>query len=755
MKKLIWLIIIFNFLSFSQNISDYIKVNNFVLPENLKNLSILEDLYKIEKVNNNILNKLNELNVPSAEISNSKEVEIKKLKDFLEDVRSFYTNPIYWQFSIQDDKIVFLDEKKLSNLKLNINLLTQLNKDIIDIQLFFKALFRKLQTIVISLKNGKKNINLKEYVYPKYFFDNTTDREFSFKFIQKELKKLNMRISINNMKGYKMAVIRDNIKIDYYDWFSKLENFLLKFPVILASTDKIKDDVNQFTDLFLYNIENLPKDDKILEKISTKNLTNGILKLLINFQLNVLSYVNTSYKSYLKTNFPKNSSIAEKALENLKILRARILAIEELVQLSFFNIDDILNPNPSILDLFDLQILKKYINSFEISKNLNSYLEQFYVNVASILFAVVFLILGLMLVRVFYEVVFNFVCDLVFSAFSEKTKNYLSSSIKTPLKEFLLIYIWYEALLILFENPPLKISRFLYKGFLILTTLIFIKLLLNFIDNWVYDFSEYYLQKKKIIRKELLNITVKISKILVWIVGILILLNFAGFNITAVLTSLGIGGLAVALAAKDTLSNFFGSINILMDNAFSQGDWIVAGDIEGTVVEIGLRATTIRTFENALVTVPNSNLAGQAIINWSKRKVGRRIKFHVQVLYSSQIEQLRKTINDIRKMLYEHPDIATPRLKFEELSRAKINKLLAKEDELGIKNNLFVYLDRLNDSSIDILVYCFTKTTDWERWLQIKEDIIMKVIDIVRSNGLEFAFPSQSIYFETPVKIEK
>ncbi|MBA1420228.1 MAG: mechanosensitive ion channel family protein, partial [Epsilonproteobacteria bacterium] len=242
-----------------------------------------------------------------------------------------------------------------------------------------------------------------------------------------------------------------------------------------------------------------------------------------------------------------------------------------------------------------------------------------------------------------------------------------------------------------------------------------------------------------------------IINFLIIIFGLLLVLYLAGVNLTAVLSGLGIGGFAVALAARESLANFFGTVSILMSDMFSQGDWIVVDGKEGTVVEIGLRVTTLRTFDNAMISIPNGVLANGDVKNWSRRVIGRRIKMKLAVKYDSKASDLSTAIEAIREMLKEHKGIATENTSYS----ARLNKsakLVSREDSLGVKRTLLVYLDEFSESSINILVYCFSKTTDWNEWLKVKEDVMYKIMDILEENHLEFAFPSLSIYQEDEEK---
>jgi MscS family membrane protein len=181
-----------------------------------------------------------------------------------------------------------------------------------------------------------------------------------------------------------------------------------------------------------------------------------------------------------------------------------------------------------------------------------------------------------------------------------------------------------------------------------------------------------------------------------------------------------------------------------MSEVFSQGDWIEVDGKEGNVVEIGLRVTTIRTFENALIAIPNATLANKEVKNWSKRIIGRRIKMSLALKYDSKQENIRKAVEELREMLRAHPGIATEKTIYHTRGK-KSAKLVSKEDELGVKRTLLVYLDEFADSSINILLYAFTKSTIWHEWLETKEDIMYRVMEILERNGLEFAFPTVTI----------
>lgn len=199
----------------------------------------------------------------------------------------------------------------------------------------------------------------------------------------------------------------------------------------------------------------------------------------------------------------------------------------------------------------------------------------------------------------------------------------------------------------------------------------------------------------------------------------LVLAQTLGYPISGLLASLGIGGLAVALAAKDSLANIFGSLMIILDRPFQIGDWIKAGEIEGTVEEIGFRSTRVRTFAKTLITVPNNNLTNLAVNNFS-RMPKRRIKMTIGVSYATSPEQMRTAVENIRRLLREHSAI-----------------------------NQDFFLVNFTDfaaSSLDIMVYCFTSTTVWGEYLDARQDVCLKIMDLLEEMGIEIAFPSRTIY---------
>lgn len=324
--------------------------------------------------------------------------------------------------------------------------------------------------------------------------------------------------------------------------------------------------------------------------------------------------------------------------------------------------------------------------------------------------------------------------QLIRAASKTKTKidNKFLSAFKKPLEIMIIILGLYFAL----DNLSFYISDlFRLKNF----DLVLIKLLRSSIIimiSWGFynleaasSFLFHDLAEKLQLNfdKILIPFLSKLLRFVTIALAFIIILQEWGYNVNGFIAGFGLGGLAFALAAQDTLSNFFGGLVIIIDKPFTIGDWIVGSDVEGVVEDINFRSTKIRRFDQALVTIPNSVLAGTAIVNWSK--MGKRqITFNLGVKYSTPREKIEKCIKDIKKMLEDHPGIH--------------------------KETIFVTFNNFNSSSLDIFLYFFTNTTVWREYLKVREDVNYKIMSILEENGVEIAFPSRSIYLESSSKPE-
>ncbi len=238
-------------------------------------------------------------------------------------------------------------------------------------------------------------------------------------------------------------------------------------------------------------------------------------------------------------------------------------------------------------------------------------------------------------------------------------------------------------------------------------------------------FSDLFKRLEKILSKGLVLWIIKSLKYLIIFLGIVAVLEVWGIKIGPVIAGLGLFGVAVALGAQDLFKNLISGIMILLEKRFQIGDVIsVPGHTEGTVEHIGFRSTLIRKFNSTPITIPNYIFAEAPILNYTNRNY-RRINWTIGLEYNSTLSQI-KTFTET------------------------ISSYLKGNDNFMVDDNYksFVRIDKFNDSSIDILVICFTSTKDWDKYLKIKEELAIKIKENVENIGLNFAFPSQSIYIE-------
>jgi MscS family membrane protein len=224
------------------------------------------------------------------------------------------------------------------------------------------------------------------------------------------------------------------------------------------------------------------------------------------------------------------------------------------------------------------------------------------------------------------------------------------------------------------------------------------------------------------------NAISKLSRAVVIITASLTALQSMGFSISGVLAFGGVGGIAVGFAAKDLLANFFGGFIIHLDRPFKVGDWVRSPDrnIEGTVEHIGWRLTTVRTFDKRPLYVPNAAFTTIAVENPS-RMFNRRISETIGIRYVD-VSLMADIVADIRSMLENHEDI----------------------DQ---EQTLIVNFLAFNASSLDIMVYTFTKTIQWVRFHEVKQDVLLKISDIIESYDAEVAFPTRTLHMPDGVRL--
>ena len=220
----------------------------------------------------------------------------------------------------------------------------------------------------------------------------------------------------------------------------------------------------------------------------------------------------------------------------------------------------------------------------------------------------------------------------------------------------------------------------------------------------------------------------KTAKVFITAMGVVYIANALHVEIVPLLTGLGIGGLAFAFAAKDTIENFFGSVAVIVDRPFEVGDWVVIGDVEGTVETLGFRSTRVRTFYNSLITVPNATLVRANVDNYGRRQY-RRYSTHIGIAYATPPDLIETFCEGIRELIRLHPYTR--------------------------KDYFQVWLHKMGAHSLDILLYVFHRAPDWQTELRERHRLLLDILRLADRLGVEIAFPTQTINIrrdDTPIE---
>ncbi|MFO7609129.1 MAG: mechanosensitive ion channel family protein, partial [Candidatus Krumholzibacteriia bacterium] len=287
-----------------------------------------------------------------------------------------------------------------------------------------------------------------------------------------------------------------------------------------------------------------------------------------------------------------------------------------------------------------------------------------------------------------------------------------------PLGLLVLVGGLYLAFRILAGSYPelLKSSSTFFRA---ATTALACWLAFRLIDAVALAFQEKAARTENRLDDQIVPLLRKAAKVMTAILGFITVVQNLGYSVSGLLAGLGIGGLAFALAAKDTVANLFGSLTIIIDRPFRIGDRVTIDGTDGVVEEIGLRSTRIRTLAKTLVTMPNQGLANATIENHSLMPK-RRIQMSVGVTYDATPHLMREAVGRIEAWLRAHPGIDQ-------------EFMLVKFTEFGA-------------SSLDILVHCFTRSTDWAEHLAVREQLCLGIMDILEELGLEVAFHTRTLH---------
>lgn len=241
------------------------------------------------------------------------------------------------------------------------------------------------------------------------------------------------------------------------------------------------------------------------------------------------------------------------------------------------------------------------------------------------------------------------------------------------------------------------------------------------------DIVSFYLAKladktESTLDDQLVPLLRKVLKTFVVIVGGLFILDNLEFDITGLIAGISIGGLAFALAAQDTIKNFFGSLMIFVDRPFQVGDWITSNDVDGTVEEVGFRSTRIRTFRNSLMYIPNGVITNQTIDNHGLRKY-RRFMTTIALTYDTPPALIDTFVQGLEEIVKTHPKTR--------------------------KDYYEIHFNDMGDSSLNVLFYIFFDVPSWSEELRSRHEVLLQIVILADKMGINFAFPTQTLHMET------
>ena len=293
------------------------------------------------------------------------------------------------------------------------------------------------------------------------------------------------------------------------------------------------------------------------------------------------------------------------------------------------------------------------------------------------------------------------------------------AALETPVSLFFLTLGIYLATAVLPLDPEAgRVITALFKG---VSMVLFFWGMLRLIDVAA-DILTKLTDEKDLTISGFIPLIKKVVRVFILIVAFIMVIDNLGYSVGGIIATLGLGGAAFAFAAKDTIANLYGSLALVLDRPFKTGDWIMIGNkVDGVVEEIGLRSTKVRTWPKTVISIPNHVMANEMINNWS-RMPKRRVKQIVGVTYETKPDEIEGLVEDIR--------------------------LLLREDEGVEQDFILVNFIDFAESSLNILVYYFTKSIAWLEHMDVRQRINCKIMRAVEARGLSIAFPTRTVHIE-------
>lgn len=341
--------------------------------------------------------------------------------------------------------------------------------------------------------------------------------------------------------------------------------------------------------------------------------------------------------------------------------------------------------------------------------------------IQSILYALLILLVYRLFRKKFMNLIMNFIAKRT-KATKTKLDDVLLKVVKKPavmLLNVTVLYIAYHTVdMHEIVSDTTTINAFALNVYSSAVVLFFMWAAYNSTDDSHVFFTDFLKVFDIKVDKLLIPFMTKVMRLIIFLLAVAMIASVWGLDVGGFVAGLGIGGLAFALAAKDTLANMFGGAVLITEKPFTIGDWIIVGDVEGTVEDINFRSTKIRRFNKSIVTVPNSRVADSNIINFSKRDI-RRISYELKIHIDTPIDKVKTVVSAIENMLIDHKDIHN--------------------------ETIFVKFNKFGDSSLNLFLYYFTNTSVWGEYLSIGEDTNFKIMKILEDHEVKLAVPLQQV----------
>jgi MscS family membrane protein len=331
----------------------------------------------------------------------------------------------------------------------------------------------------------------------------------------------------------------------------------------------------------------------------------------------------------------------------------------------------------------------------------------------------VFLIIAFLLFKIFKFIINKILSRLLRQTQSKEIFEGYLTQIARPLSLALLVIVL--RVLVRTLELPLEYSYYI-QSFFNIAQIIFLTYVGYKLVNIIGFYMDSWAQKTgSSLNPQFNSLLRKASRMVIILIGFWFFTENIGWNITGVIAGLSLGGLAVALAAQDTLKNVFGSMMILVDKPFKVGDWIIGEKLEGKVEDIGFRSTRIRTFYNSLTSIPNAKIADMTIDNMGMRHLSR-YKTMISITYDTPPDLIDVFVEGLRQVALQHPQVS--------------------------KENVLIFLNNFMDSSLDIFFQIHFLTVEISEEFDARQEIILKIIRLAAHLEVKFAFPTSSLYIE-------